>query len=254
MEKEISLIDLSKVMIKKAWIIIIFAVLGAIIAYSVSAFLITPSYTSTASLYVKNKQNESNIITSAEVTTSKALVKSYIVILESETVMSEVASKLNTLRLTPGYEFLKQENDYTAKGIRSMQKADAIDETESFYIEVTAGNPQEAQFIAQMISDILIPKIEHFTECKPGTVKPLDPADLPTVPSSPSNARNTILGALLGIIISALIVFILFMTDKTVEDESSLSEAFNDIILLGTIPVITSSDQSLAKAKASTDN
>jgi len=31
MEKEISLIDLSKVMIKKAWIIIIFAVPGAII-------------------------------------------------------------------------------------------------------------------------------------------------------------------------------------------------------------------------------
>ena len=252
MEKEISLIDLSKAMFKKAWLIIIFAILGAIIAYSISAFLIDPSYTSTTSLYVKNKQNETNIITSAEVSTSKALVKSYIVILESETVMSEVAAELNALRLTPGYEFLNQESAYTAKKIRGMQKADAIDETESFYIEVTAGSPEEAQFIAQKLADTLIPKIEHFTECKPGTVKPLDPANLPTAPSSPGNVKNAVMGALLGIIIAALIVFVIFVTDKTVEDETALSEAFKDVIILGTIPVISSTDPSLSKA--STDN
>jgi capsular polysaccharide biosynthesis protein len=250
MEKEISLIDLSKALLKKAWLIMILAILGAIIAYSISAFLIAPSYTAMTSLYVKNKQNETNIITSAEVSTSKALVKSYIVILESETVMSEVAAELNALRLTPGYEFLNQESEYTANKIRSMQKADAIDETESFYIEVTASTPEEAQFIAQKLSDTLIPKIEHFTECKPGTVKPLDPANIPTAPSSPKNIKNAVIGAFLGIIIAALIVFITFITDKTVEDETSLSDAFEDIILLGTIPVITPTDPSFTKTSS----
>jgi capsular polysaccharide biosynthesis protein len=161
-----------------------------------------------------------------------------------------VAAELNALRLTPGYEFLNQESEYTANKIRSMQKADAIDETESFYIEVTASTPEEAQFIAQKLSDTLIPKIEHFTECKPGTVKPLDPANIPTAPSSPKNIKNAVIGAFLGIIIAALIVFITFITDKTVEDETSLSDAFEDIILLGTIPVITPTDPSLTKTSS----
>lgn len=246
MEKEISLVDFAKAIVKKAWLVIVLTVVGAIMAYFVSSFFLSPSYTSKTTLFVKNKQSDADTITSSEISTSKALVDDYIVILESETVLSQVANELNALRKTAGYEFLRQESDYTATSIRGMQDAAAINETAHFYIEVTTNNPQESQLIAQKLADTLIPHIESFTECKSGTVKMLDPAALPSSPSSPSNLTYGIIGALLGLVASMVIVFLLFITDQVIRNEKTLLDAFEDINLLGVIPVISSSNSTSA--------
>ena len=48
------------------------------------------------------------------------------------------------------------------------------------------------------------------------------------------------MGGLLGFVIAAAIILILFMLDTAIRDEHDLANAFDDITILGVIPVIQS--------------
>ena len=79
----------------------------------------------------------------------------------------------------------------------------------------------------------------------------IDHADLPTSPSSPHVFRNTVLGAFIGFSVAAAIVLVLTFTDTVIHTEEDLTEAFEEITLLGTIPLIfTDNEKSPAEAKA----
>lgn len=239
MEKEISLVQIAKAMWKKAWLIILLTVIGAIVAYSISAFLIDPQYTSNAKLYVYNPKAEGTTINTSDFSIAKHLVDTYIVILKSNSVLNDVADDLNALRGTQGHDFLDKENEYTAARISKMISAASINDTEAFSIDVKASSPEEAKLINEKILEKLQPAL--IDKVKAGSVNIIDSPTLAKEPSSPSISKNTMIGALIGFFIAAAIICLLHMTDTVIRDESNLEEAFENISVLGVIPVIQSS-------------
>lgn len=87
-EIEIDLIQLFKVLWRKALVIILSAAIFGAATFAVTLFLIKPKYEATASMYVNNSSfsfgSTSFSISSSELTASTSLVSTYIFILSPE--------------------------------------------------------------------------------------------------------------------------------------------------------------------------
>ena len=235
MKKEISLSAILKAMWKKAWLILIFVLVFALASY-VMAYYTPKKYTSNTKVYVRNIKTGS--LTTNDLNLSRYLLNAYIEVLVGNNLLQLVADELNELRPLEGYEYLKDQ-DYKASDIKSMIKATPGDETEIITINVTASSPSEAQCVNILLLKYFPDEIKRVIDT--GEAKALyDPTV--GVQTSPNIVRNTLLGALLGFIIAAAIILLIFMTDSTIHSETDLTEVFNDIPVLGVIPIIQAKD------------
>ena len=93
-EYTIDLMQLIKVFWRKAWLIALSGVWAAVIAFLVAAFLIKPTYSSSILLYVNNRSlslgSASFSISSADISASASLVKTYTEILDNRTTLERV--------------------------------------------------------------------------------------------------------------------------------------------------------------------
>ncbi len=224
-QKEIE-IDLRKVfsMLKKRIIYIILGtLLVAVISGCITEFFITPNYTASCTLYVysnTDRVSTDSSIGQGEITASQQLVNTYIVVLESDFVLEEVAQNL--------------ELNMTASQLRSMISCSQINETEIFEVTVTSASPALAADIANAIADVAPDAIVETI--KAGGVSVIDYAKVPSSPSSPNFKLNIAIGALVGFVVTFLAFFIRELFDTTVTEEADLEREFEDIPLIGTIP------------------
>lgn len=223
--KEIE-IDLRKIflMLKKR---IVFIILGtlitAVLSGCITEFFITPTYTASCTLYVysnTDRVSTDSSIAQGEITASQQLVNTYIVVLESDFVLEEVAQNLNL--------------ELTASQLRSMISCSQINETEIFKVTVSNESPALAADIANAIADVAPDAI--VDTIKAGGVSVIDYAKVPSSPSSPNFKLNILIGALVGFVVSFVIFFIREIFDTTVSDQSDLEREFNNIPVIGTIP------------------
>ena len=206
---EINLQEIVGILVHNLWLIAGAAIVGALMAFLLTELLITPQYAASASLYVYNTDKRETI-TQSDITTSQKLVETYIVIMQSDAVLSQVAEESAL--------------GYTAKEIKEMFSATAINNTEVFQLTIKNSNPEHAQRIANT-----------FLEVAPSEI--VDKAALPTSPVSPNTARNTVVGGIVGLVVCTAIVVLKEMLDttiKTVEDIKKLTE----IPIIGVIPTI----------------
>ena len=208
-EIEIDLQRLANAVLKRLWLVILVSLITASLCLGGTLLLITPKYQSSAMFYVNNSNisvgNVSVSMTSGDLSTSRGLVKSYIVILNTRETLVDVI-------------------DYAGVGrsvgeLSQMIKAEAVDNTEIFKVTVTSTDPYEAQKIADAVSYILPKRIATIID---GTsAKVADAAVVPAKASSPSYTKNTIIGFLLGALLSVAVVVLRELFDisiRTVED------------------------------------
>ena len=216
---EVSMWRLFHAVLKKSWIVALVAIIGAVASLLVSLYLITPQYESSAMFYVNNNNlslgDTSVSITSADITASKSLVESYIVILDTRNSLNDVIDYAGV--------------DRTYREVREMLTAEAVNETEIFRVTVTSENPEEAEKIAEAISYILPKRIASIIE---GTsAKIVDTAVLPGTPSSPNILTNTILGFLLGLVLAVAAIAMQELFDVTVRTEDDVTQSCKHPIL-----------------------
>ena len=93
-EIEIDIGRIFRAVLDKAWLVAIIAVLCAVLTLVGTLFLITPQYQSTAMFYVNNSNlslgDASFSISSGDLSTSRNLVDSYIVILNTRASLTEI--------------------------------------------------------------------------------------------------------------------------------------------------------------------
>lgn len=209
------------------WIIAI-GILAAILVGILSVFLITPKYSSTAKLYVNAKHaTQENSITQAELTVAKSLVDTYIVIIQSDTTLEQVAQMAGV--------------KYTPKEIRKNLKAISLNDTEAFSVTVTDPDPEIALNIANAIVVVAPQEIVRVIEA--GSVKIIDNPKLATEANDTGLSRNVIIGFFAGALISFVAFFLAEILDVTIYDEEDLEGQFNYPII-GIIPSITGIDGS----------
>lgn len=187
-----------------------------------SKFAITPLYTTNFTMYVNsNKTVVSENISINEMNTATMLVNVYVEMIKSDNILSEVAQQTNL--------------GYTAKDIKAMIGATAVNETPIMQVNVTNPNPAYAIMIANAIADIAPEKITEFMDGS--SVKIIDRPKLPEYPSSPNVTKNTAIGLVLGFIVSCGLILLMEILDTRIKSEEELTKLL-DIPVIGVIPEI----------------
>lgn len=236
MEKQINLMDLMRLYLHRWWALLIGLVVGAIISGIITVFFIAPKYTATGALYAEDSNDAvQQNIQSMDLSTlvvRKELVITYAEVLRSNDFLKKVAQKSGL--------------DYTYSELQGMLSMEAKNETEILAVNVTNKDPQHAYIIAQTLMNMADEQVGSVIDG--GGMKILDEPSYPEFPSSPNVPRNIQIGALAGLVISFLIVFLIDMFDKKVKDADHLSEYFNYPVL-GEIPFLAPTKERSGKEK-----
>lgn len=239
-EKEID-IDLGKIffMMKKRVIYIILATMVcAIVSGCITEFFINPKYTTSCSMLASNKANTSSITTQNpnDLTASQQLVKTYIFVLTSDSVLEEVIKTLD-LNMSAGQ-------------LRGMISCTQHEETQGFRVYVTSNDPVLSANICNAIAEVAP---EHIVDkIKTGTISIIDYAKVPSQPSSPNLKKNIVIGAAIGFLVSFIGFFGYELFDTTITSEKDIEREF-DIPLLGSIPKLIPAMEKETSANASAE-
>ena len=203
-ELEIDLQQVIGALLNRAWLIGLAAVICAVATFLGTLFFITPTYESSAMFYVNNNSmslgDVASSITSSDISASRGLVKSYIVILNTRETLNDVIDYA--------------ELDRTYEEIMGMISAEAVDSTEIFRVTVTSPDAKEAEAIANAIAYILPKRITSIVD---GTsAKVVEAAVVAARPSSPSYTQNVMIGLLLGIVLSGGFVVMQTLMDTVI--------------------------------------
>ncbi len=218
-EMEIDLHRLIHALRNRSFLIGIVAVVCAVATFLGTYFFITPQYQSAAMFYVNNNAlslGEASLsISSADISASRGLVKSYIVILNTRETLSDVIAYSGV--------------DRTVDQVKNMIAAEPVDSTEIFQVVVTSPDPQEAQTIAGAVAYILPKRISSIIEGS--SAKIVDSAVVPSTPSSPSYIRNTIAGFAIGLVLATAWVILRALMDTTIRSEEDITQNCRNPVL-----------------------
>lgn len=224
--KDYYVIDLAhivKVIWQRLWVVVLVSVLTTAIGFSMAAFVIPPTYSSSIMLYVNNSSFSVGdlgfSISSSELTAAQSLAKTYTVLLKNRTTLERLINEIHT--------------DYTWEEIYDMIESGPVNETEVMQVTVTCRNPYDAQRIANGIAKVLPQRVAEIVEG--ATMEVVDSAVVELEKVAPSVAAYTAVGFLLGVLLSVLVLVIIALMDNTVHDEEYVIRAY-DYPILAKVP------------------
>lgn len=232
-EIEIDLSRLLGALLKRAWLIGIVAVLCAVLTLVGTVLFVAPKYDSSTMFYVNNSslslEDMDFSISTGDISASKSLVKTYIVILNSRETLNDVIDYAGVNR--------------TYSEVKRMIQAEAVDSTEVFQVTVTSDDPVEAEQIADAIAYILPKRISKIIQGTTAVV--VDSAILPKGSSAPNYTQNTLVGFLVGFVGIVAVLAILELMDNTIRQEDDITQISSHPILAA-VPDITAPSKSSA--------
>lgn len=227
---EIDLAEIFGMMLRKWYIAVAAGVVAGVVAFIFFNFMVTPKYTSNASIMVINRQN-TDAITATDLTSSTTLSNDYVEIITSRTVIEQVIADL--------------ELDYDIAELKKMISASVITNTRKISIEVTNEDPILAKKIADSLVNASSSRICEIMNIE-NMVSTVDEGSLPVSQSSPAVARNTVIAAVLGFILAAAIIIIVGIKDDRIKTQEDV-EKYLGVSVLGVIPVFEAGDTSKTK-------
>lgn len=207
MEEKISLIKLFKILKKKINIIISLTLLGFVISFLVTFFLITPKYRSSTQLLV-NRNQATEEIQRSDIDTNLELIETYKDIIKSPAILDDVREELN-LNLS--------HNDLIRKINISSKSRSQV-----FSIEVTDEDPELSSKIVNTIAETFQKNINEIMNVD--NVSIISKGIVNSNPISPNKIMNLTIGALLGLIVGIGLSIILNYIDQTVNDKRFVTD------------------------------
>lgn len=229
-ETEIDLLDLFRLLWSNALVILLVATIFCAATFAFTVFMVTPKYEAEASMYVNNSSfsfgQTSFSISSSELSASNSLAKSYIYILKTRETIEEVIKEAG---LDYTYEDMMKEK---------MISTEEITGTAIFKVTVTSKSPTEAELIANTIVKVLPTRIEEIVDGS--AVRTVSFAIVPSHRSSPSYTKNSVIGFILGFVISCTWTIIHNLVNQRsnmmIASADDLRKRYPDIAVLSLIP------------------
>ncbi len=220
---EIDLVKLLGVIWRRAWLIVICAILGGVIAWFATIQFAVPKYRTDIQMYVYVKQGGAN---ASEIAAAKHLVNTCGIFLKTDDVLEKVIEEADI--------------DVTVSELRSMIVYAAEMETEIFSVTVSGTDGVEVVVLANAIAKVLPEAVS--TGLNPDiNVRKLGWATK-SYRYSPNVSQNTLLGVVLGLLLSVGLVVLGYIFDPYVKSEEDISRVYG-IPLLAVIPVANAHDK-----------
>ena len=221
---EIDLVEVFYLLLDHWWQIFLCLVLGAGIAFGVTKFLMTPLYEATSSIYIVSASNNS-VVDLTDLQIGAQLTADYQELLLSRPLLEDV---IKNLELTSG-----EGQPMSTSALSNMITISNTADTRILKVTVTSPDPQESADIANELivqACIYLPQIMETDE--PNLVEEAIP---PTSKSSPSTARNVVLGGMLGAILCCGVLLVRYLMNDTFVTPDDIEKYFG-VQPLATIP------------------
>lgn len=220
-------IDVNRIMEifkKRIKTIIIFVFFGLIVSAAVTFFFVTPKFSSQAQLVVTLPQTENT--NANDVTSNLQMINTYKDFIVSDLVLNQVEDRLKS--------------DYNIKlNIGEIKNSIAVAQNQNsqmFSIIARSPRANEAMYIANTVATIFQENAKDVLNVDRITI--ISKATVNTIPVSPNNKLNIMIGMILGLVIGVIFAFIFELLDRTVKDGNFITEELG-FTVLGTVPEIT---------------
>ena len=211
-ETEIDLLEIFYLLrAKLVWLILAF-VIGGVIAGSITHFLITPKYTATAKMYMISASSGS-VLDLSDFNIGTSLSQDYTELIKIRPVFNEVIDNMN---LDMEYEDLLKKVDISVVG-----------DSRLLAVSVEDNDPKLAQSMVNELVDTAvtyIPKVMNASENAHPTFA--EYAVVPDEPSSPNLAKNIILGAVVAMLLVAVIFVVRMLMDDSLNTAEDVEKEF----------------------------
>lgn len=212
---------------KKAWAVILSAVICASVAFTYVQLFAEKEYVSTTKVIVLFKLEENtSIMTYNDFITSGILVGDYKELIRSRYVMEKVLDEL-------GDELDKYDVDLSVEKLMASTSVNILDNTRVLSITVKTEDPYLAQLLSGKITEIASKRIVDVM--KVDAVNIVDEADLHINPTGPDVPKSVMLGMLIGVAIAVFTIIAKFFLDDTITVPDDVDMYLN-INVLGVIP------------------
>lgn len=214
---EISLVDLFKLLFRYIWLIVALTLVGGLVAFSVSAFILQPTYVASSTVFIRPRVND-GVISTGELAANARLANTYAEIARSNAVLRSV-----------------NVSGFTVNQIRDSISISAVRDTEIMRFSSTTNSPQASAAIANQVVNAFIAEIFEIIEIE--NLYVIDQAEVNPNRVGPNVLLNTLIGLVLGGMISVGIIFLITMLDQTVSGREQL-EALLEVPVIGEIRYI----------------
>ncbi|MGN1023861.1 MAG: YveK family protein [Lachnospiraceae bacterium] len=221
-EIEIDVGGIFRALLHWLWLILIVGVAAGLVGYSIARFVLPKEYESTTSIYVLDRNNGDST-TYSDLQVSSQLTADYRELIKSRYVIEKVIQDLN----------LDQEG-YTFESLSGAIEVTSPDNTHILVVTVTDTDPQRAQAICNDVREVAAEHIQNVM--KIDAVNVVDEANLPDEMSAPSYSRWTVGGAVIGILVVAIVIIVRFIADDTIKTTEDV-ERYLHLYTLAVIPM-----------------
>lgn len=215
-EVEIDLSELFKLFKKNIKLIIILALVGIVIAVSLTTFFIDKKYASQGSILLKAEVVDGSI-DSSQLSANNMMVNNYIELLQGNAIQNQVASNLNIT------------GDEVNKALTVTNTA----ETQIIEISATTTNPELSKNIVEETITVFTTLVQEKLNVTNLTI--VDQPEINANPVSPSMTKNILIGGIIGIVISLAYILLTYLLDTKIKSGEQ-AEQILGVPLLGTIP------------------
>ncbi len=216
-EIEIDLLQLFRALRRRFWAILAVTVLAGGIAGAFSMFVLVPQYQSTSMVYILSK--ETTLTSLADLQIGSQLTQDYKIIVTSRPVLEDVIQQLG-LQL-----------DY--KELKEKILIDNPKDTRILSITTEDSDPRLAKDITDAIARTSSDYIGDIMEMVPPKI--IEAGVVATEKSSPSNMKNALAGALVGMMLVCGYTVAEVVLNDTVQTEEDV-EKYLGISVLASVP------------------
>lgn len=235
--EELNLKDLLNYYLKKIPIIVAITLLFLILGYVYIEKIQIPMYHGTTTIILVEKQDEdvSSDVTSNELLINEKLVATYSQIVKSRRVLDQVIDELN----------LKD----TVNELAERIEVTSVSETSIIKITVSDRSNKRAVRIVNEIADVFKNEVTEIYNLE--NVSVVDEAIVEDSPYNVNVIKQMLIFALVGIVLSCGIIFVMFYFDNTIKSKNEIEDKLK-LAVLGEIPTakkLTKNKRNLKRKK-----
>jgi capsular polysaccharide biosynthesis protein len=216
-EIEIDLLQLWYAVRHRFWLVLLAGFIVADIAFGITKFLITPIYSSSATMLVVTK--EPTLSSLADLQLGSQLTNDYEILITSRPVLERTIEELDL------------ETDY--KQLRNTISISNPNDSRMLIITAPQPDPALAKKVVDTLAEI---SSEYIAEKMEVTApKIIEEGEIPITQSSPSLLRNTAIGGMLGILAAVFLICVAVILNDSIQSEDDI-ERYLQLPVLAVVP------------------
>ena len=231
-EIEIDLLQLWNAVRHRIWLVLLAGFIVADIAFAITKFLITPMYSSSATMLVVTK--ETTLSSLADLQLGSQLTNDYEIMITSRPVLQEAIEELGL--------------EISYKRLRNMITISNPNDSRMLIISTLQADPELAKNVVDTVAEI---SSEYIAEKMEVTApKIIEEGEVPIFQSSPNLLRNTAIGGMLGIIAAVFLICVAVILNDSIQTEDDI-ERYLQLPVLAVVPDKSGSSRKSAGRKKS---